>query len=152
MCADLLAEYGGGTPSDTPNDVNNTKHRRAIQFPTSEVARVAGLDTDVNTISKILTDIGCTVAGGGNGEFSVAAPTWRPDINEPCRSGRGSARDWSDTTRFRYVCPPAPVKGKVGLTADQLRRRRVADELAEYGLVEALSYPFVGDEDYKAFG
>ena len=42
MCADLLAEYGGGTPSDTPNDVNNTKHRRAIQFPTSEVARVAG--------------------------------------------------------------------------------------------------------------
>ena len=34
----------------------------------------------------------------------------------------------------------------------QLRRRRIADELAEYGMVEALSYPFVGDEDYKAFG
>lgn len=151
MCADLLAEYGGGTPSDTPNDVNNTKHRRAIQFPTSEVARVAGLDTDVNTISKILTDIGCTVAGGGNGEFSVTAPTWRPDINEPCDLVEEVAR-LVGYDEIPVRVPAAPVKGKVGLTADQLRRRRVADELAEYGLVEALSYPFVGDEDYKAFG
>lgn len=27
----------------------------------------------------------------------------------------------------------------------------MADELAEYGMVETLSYPFVGDEDYKNF-
>ena len=40
----------------------------------------------------------------------------------------------------------------MGLTPDQTRRRRVADELAEYGMVEALSYPFVGDDDYRAFG
>ena len=47
--------------------------------------------------------------------------------------------------------PPAPVEAKVGLTAEQLRKRQVADELAEYGMVETLSYPFVGDEDYKNF-
>ena len=47
--------------------------------------------------------------------------------------------------------PPAPVEGQVGLTAEQLRKRQVADELAEYGMVETLSYPFVGDEDYKNF-
>lgn len=40
----------------------------------------------------------------------------------------------------------------MGLTPDQQRRRRVADELAEFGMVESLSYPFVGDDDYKAFG
>ena len=33
--------------------------------------------------------------------------------------------------------PPAPVEGEVGLTDDQRRKRQVADELAEYGLVEA---------------
>ena len=32
---------------------------------------------------------------------------------------------------FRSV-PPAPVEGLVGLTPDQQRRRRVADELAEF--------------------
>ena len=47
--------------------------------------------------------------------------------------------------------PPAPVKGAVGLTPDQRRQRWVADTLAEYGMVESLSYPFVGDEDFKAF-
>lgn len=131
--------------------MNNTKHRRSIQFPTSEVARVAGLNTDVNTISKILTDIGCTVAGGGNGEFSVNAPTWRPDLNEPCDLVEEVAR-LVGYDEIPVRVPAAPVKGEVGLTADQLRRRRIADELAEYGMVEALSYPFVGDEDYKAFG
>lgn len=47
--------------------------------------------------------------------------------------------------------PPAPVSGAVGLTPDQRHRREVANELAEYGMVETLSYPFVGDADYKAF-
>ncbi|NMN01639.1 phenylalanine--tRNA ligase subunit beta [Bifidobacterium panos] len=151
MCAELMAKYGNGEPSETPADVNRTAHRPAIHFKASEVARVAGLDTDVNTISDILTDIGCMVAGGGNGEFSVTAPSWRPDLNEPCDLVEEIAR-LVGYDEIPVHVPPAPVEGEVGLTADQLRRRRVADELAEYGMVEALSYPFVGDEDYKAFG
>lgn len=150
MAADLLVKYGNGEPSFTPTDVNNTVARRPIHFKGSEVARVAGLDTDLNRINEILTDIGCSVAGGGNGEFSVTAPTWRPDLNEPCDLVEEVARlvgyDEIPTT-----VPAAPTEGMVGLTPDQLRKRRVADELAEYGLVETLSYPFVGDEDYRNF-
>ena len=63
---------------------NPPARRRPIHFKADEVRRVAGLDTPVNKISDILTDIGCMVAGGGNGEFSVTPPTWRPDLNEPC--------------------------------------------------------------------
>ena len=114
------------------------------------MARVAGLDTDVNTISDILTDIGCSVAGGGNGEFSVAPPSWRPDLNEPCDLVEEVAR-LVGYDEIPVTVPPAPVEGQVGLTAEQLRKRQVADELAEYGTVETLSYPFVGDEDYKNF-
>lgn len=151
MAAELMTKYGNGEPSEHPTDVNNTPaRRRPIHFKADEVRRVAGLDTPVNKISDILTDIGCMVAGGGNGEFSVTPPTWRPDLNEPCDLVEEVARlvgyDQIPTT-----VPPAPVSGAVGLTPDQRHRREVANELAEYGMVETLSYPFVGDADYKAF-
>lgn len=150
MAAELLVKYGNGEPSEHPTDYNTVCNRRPILFKASEVARVAGLDTDVNTISDILTDIGCTVAGGGNGEFSVTPPSWRPDLNEPCDLVEEVAR-LVGYDEIPVTVPPAPVEGRVGLTAEQLRKRQVADELAEYGMVETLSYPFVGDEDYKNF-
>ncbi len=78
MAAELMVRYGNGEPSEHPTDLNTVCIRRPILFKASEVARVAGLDTDVNTISDILTDIGCPVAGGGNGEFSVAPPVGAP--------------------------------------------------------------------------
>lgn len=151
MAAELMAKYGNGEPSEHPNDVNNTPRAKVIHFKASEVARVAGLDVDINRISDILTDIGCTVAGGGNGEFAVTAPSWRPDLNEPCDLVEEIAR-LVGYDQIPITVPPAPVEGLVGLTPDQQRRRRVADELAEFGMVESLSYPFVGDDDYKAFG
>lgn len=150
MAAELLIKYGSGEASEHPTDVNNVRHRRPIHFKATEVARVAGLDTDVNTISDILTDIGCGVAGGGNGEFSIMAPSWRPDLNEPCDLVEEVAR-LVGYDEIPVHVPPAPVEGKIGLTDDQRRKRQVADELAEYGMVEALTYPFVGDVDYRAF-
>ncbi|MBW3077888.1 phenylalanine--tRNA ligase subunit beta [Bifidobacterium simiiventris] len=150
MAAELLSRYGDGEPSEHPTDVNNVVFRRPIHFKASEVARVAGLNLDVNRISDILTDIGCRVAGGGNGEFSVTAPSWRPDLNEPCDLVEEVAR-LVGYDEIPVTVPPAPVEGTVGLTSEQRHRREVANELAEYGMVEALSYPFIGDEEYKEF-
>ncbi|KFI51627.1 phenylalanine--tRNA ligase subunit beta [Bifidobacterium biavatii] len=150
MAADLLSRYGDGEPSEHPADVNNVVFRRPIHFKASEVARVAGLNLDVNRISDILTDIGCRVAGGGNGEFSVTAPSWRPDLNEPCDLVEEVAR-LVGYDEIPVTVPPAPVNGAVGLTSEQRHRRQIANELAEYGMVEALSYPFIGDEEYKEF-
>ena len=150
MAAELLSRYGDGEPSDHPTDVNNVVFRRPIHFKASEVSRVAGLDLDVNRISDILTDIGCRVAGGGNGEFSVTAPSWRPDLNEACDLVEEVAR-LVGYDEIPVTVPAAPVSGAVGLTAEQRHRREIANELAEYGMVETLTYPFVGDEDFKAF-
>ena len=83
-------------------------YRRPIPFKATEVARVAGLDVDVNRISDILTDVGCRVAGGGNGEFSVSAPTWRPDLNEPCDLVEEVAR-LVGYDEIPVTVPPAPV-------------------------------------------
>ena len=150
MACDLLEAYGSATASQSPRDVNNTKRRQPIVFKASEVKRIAGLDLDLNDISAILTDIGCTAAGGGNGEFSVVPPSWRSDLNEPCDLVEEVARIYG-YDKIPVHVPHAPVEGHVGLTSDQLHKRQVADELAEYGMVETLSYPFVGPADYKAF-
>ncbi|KAE8126420.1 MULTISPECIES: phenylalanine--tRNA ligase subunit beta [Bifidobacterium] len=150
LASELLERYGNGEASQHPTDVNRTGRPKAIAFKASEVARVAGLDTETNTISDILTDIGCSMAGGGNGVFSVTPPTWRPDITEPCDLVEEVAR-LVGYDEIPSIVPPAPVEGAVGLDADQRHSRQVADELAEYGLVETLSYPFVGDEDFRNF-
>ncbi|MUH59792.1 phenylalanine--tRNA ligase subunit beta [Bifidobacterium canis] len=150
MAVDLLEKYGQAQPSDTPRDVNNVQRIRPIVFKASEVKRLTNLDLDINEISDILTDIGCSVAGGGNGEFSVTAPSWRPDLTQACDLVEEVARIYG-YDRIPIRVPHAPVEGHVGLTADQLHKRQVADELAEYGLVETLSYPFVGNADYKNF-
>lgn len=149
LAVELLTRYGAGEASQTPVDVNTTKRPADIRFKVKEVSRLAGLDLDANTISDILTDIGCLVGGGGNGEFSVAPPSWRPDLTGSCDLVEEIARIVG-YDEIPVEVPPVPVN-RTGLTLDQRRQRWVADTLAEYGLVETLSYPFVGDADYKAF-
>ncbi|WEV71814.1 phenylalanine--tRNA ligase subunit beta [Bifidobacterium sp. ESL0790] len=151
MAADLMAKYGHGKPSDTPVDVDNTQPREAIDFKLTETKRLTGLDTSDDRIREILTDIGCEVTDGKSaGHVSVVPPTWRPDLNEPCDLVEEIAR-LVGYDEIPITMPPAPVDGEVGLTQDQIHQRQVADELAEYGLVETLSYPFVGEADFKAF-
>ena len=142
MAVKLLADLGGGNPSKYPNDVNNTQQRSVIVFKADEVKRVAGLDVDLNRISDILTDIGCSVAGGGNGSFSVLPPTWRPDLNEPCDLVEEIAR-LIGYDEIPVKVPAVPIVGKTGLTAEQSIRRAIAYELAEMGLVESLSLSLI---------
>lgn len=151
LACELLEQYGSVTPSHEPTDVNNVQRAHSIVFKANEVSRIAGLNLDIQHISDILTDIGCSVAGGGNGEFSVVPPSWRPDLTQPCDLVEEIARIVGyDEIPTRV--PHAPVEGTVGLTADHQHKRQVADELAQYGMVETLSYPFVGDADFKHFG
>lgn len=150
LAVQLLTRYGSGEGSLTPVDVNNTSRMPDIRFKTSEVARLTGLELGINEISDILTDIGCTVAGGGNGEFSVVPPTWRPDLNEPCDLVEEVAR-LVGYDKIPTVVPAVPAT-ETGLTLAQRRQRWIADTLAQYGMVESLSYPFVGSADFEAFG
>lgn len=148
---EMLTRYGSGEASHEPKDLDNTVKPRDIHFKASEVKRLAGLDCELNRISEILADIGCRLGGGGNGEFTVAPPTWRPDLTQACDLVEEVAR-LVGYDNIPVVVPSAPVLGTSGLDATQRRQRWVANTLAEYGLVETLSYPFVGDEDFKAFG
>lgn len=150
MAVELITKYAGGEASDNPTDIDTTSKPRSISFRTTEVKRLTDLDVDVDRISDILKQIGCTVAGGGDGCFIVTPPTWRPDLNTAPDLVEEVARIVG-YDEIPVKIPSAPVKN-TGLTPDQRRRRAVANTLAESGLTETLTYPFVGKADYEAFG
>jgi phenylalanyl-tRNA synthetase beta chain len=79
----------------------------------------------------------------------VTPPTWRPDLTDPADLAEEVIRlDGYD--KIPSLLPVAPPG--TGLTAAQRRRRSVGLVLAEAGLVEVLSYPFVGDAALDSLG
>ncbi|MEK0306470.1 phenylalanine--tRNA ligase subunit beta [Bifidobacterium favimelis] len=151
MAADLLSEHGHATPVGAPLDHDRTRPMTPIAFRAGEVARLTDLDLDRERIVSILEDIGCQVSPGEGDLMTVTPPSWRPDLGEPCDLVEEVAR-LVGYDEIPVNIPAAQVSGRVGLTDRQTRRRWVADTLAEYGLTEVLDYPFVGEQDFKAFG
>ncbi|MDO5034221.1 MAG: phenylalanine--tRNA ligase subunit beta [Actinomycetaceae bacterium] len=138
---DLLVEYGGGT-ADTPvSDLNNTEVREPITMKLSEPLRLTGVDYGDERVIELLETIGCDVKREGD-ELIVQAPTWRPDLNEPCDLVEEIARlDGYDN--IDSIVPVATAG--TGLPKPQSARRAIASTLAGRGYIEVGSYPFIGD-------
>lgn len=145
----VLENMGHAQASENPTDVNNTVAPEAISFRLGEVKRVADLDLSTERITAILTDIGCEVNRDGDSTLSVTPPTWRPDLTMPADLVEEIAR-LVGYDEIPVHLPSAPIQ-QTGLTPEQAHRRAVAATLAEGGLVETLSYPFVGSADFEAF-
>ncbi|ACZ30353.1 phenylalanyl-tRNA synthetase, beta subunit [Xylanimonas cellulosilytica DSM 15894] len=147
---DLLVEHGGGTADPAVGDLDATTAPAPITFPVGLATRVAGVEYPREQVVGILEQIGCTVAPGPTAdEVVVTPPTWRPDLTERVALVEEIVRI-AGYDQIPSVVPAAP--GGRGLTAGQRVRRSVARALAEAGLVETLSYPFIGDAELDALG
>ncbi len=138
---DLLVEYGGGTADPAVTDVDMTTPPAPIVMDGLLPARHVGVDYSIEQVTELLEQIGCTVTRSGN-ELTVTPPSWRPDLTMGVDLVEEVAR-LAGYDSIPSVVPPAPA-GR-GLTPTQRRRRAVLRALAEHGLHEVLSYPFVGD-------
>jgi phenylalanyl-tRNA synthetase beta chain len=143
--AQLLLEFGGGhyvgmTAVETP--VTPTTIRLAVTEP----GAVAGLPIDDVTVVRHLESVGCEVARDGD-VLAVTAPSWRPDLTDPADLDEEVIR-LVGYDQLPSTVPSAPL-GK-GLTRPQRLRRRVGMGLAARGMVEVLSYPFVGPFELDA--
>ncbi|QWW18779.1 phenylalanine--tRNA ligase subunit beta [Schaalia sp. 19OD2882] len=139
---DLLVEYGGGTADPAVGDMDQVGAATVIDMALDEPARLIGVDHTADRIREILTLIGCQVDEGTEGRVLVTVPSWRPDLVGPAHLVEEIARlDGYD--KIPSLLPTAPGGG--GLTDAQRARRQVADTLAQAGLTEVLSYPFVSD-------
>ena len=143
--AALLLEYGGGqyagmTAVETPSDAAE------IAIDASLPSEVAGMPIGADTVIAMLTAVGCEVEQI-DGRLHVTPPSWRPDITDPADLVEEVLR-LVGYDLLPSTLPTAPL-GR-GLTTAQRVRRRLGIALAARGMVEVLSYPFVGEGELEA--
>ncbi|PUA79571.1 phenylalanine--tRNA ligase subunit beta [Nocardioides currus] len=145
---ELLVELGGATADAGVTVVGTPPARVSITIPVDLPARISGIDISAETTLAHLRAVGCEVAIDGD-TLTAVAPSWRPDLTDPYDLVEEVVRIVG-YDQVPSVLPPAPA-GR-GRSEAQRLRRRVGTTLAGAGLVETISYPFVGDADWDRLG
>src|SRR3984893_17756101 len=147
----LVMEICGGTPSENVVVGKTFGDDRVIEFPLSEVKRLAGIDVPMVEMRGILSHLGFMMAGSGP-VGKVAIPSWRTDVQGKADIVEEIVRiigvDKVPMTPFgRGEDPRKPV-----LTPIQLRTRRAKRALAARGMVEAVTWSFISKPAAELFG
>lgn len=145
--AALLVELGGASYVGTAR-VDSVVPTPAIRIPADLPARLSGLAVPAARSALRLESVGARVQVDGDA-LVVTPPPWRPDLRDPADLVEEVVR-LEGYQNLPATLPRARVG--YGLTADQRLRRRVGRALAASGLVEVLSYPFIGRADLDALG
>jgi phenylalanyl-tRNA synthetase beta chain len=147
----MVLELCGGAPSEVAVAGKAQAPERIIDFPLSELKRLAGLDVPLPDVRRVLGRLGFFVAGQGE-KVKIAVPSWRPDIH-------GKADIVEEVVRILGVerVPSTPFdRGdnprKPVLTAIQVRTRKARRALGARGLVEAVTWSFISRPQAELFG
>src|ERR1700733_4266960 len=151
MATKLVMELCGGTPSENIVVGKAFGDDRVIDFPLTEVKRLAGIEVPFPEMKLILGHLGFMVAGPGP-VVKVAVPSWRSDVHGKADIVEEIVRivgvDKVPMTPFeRGDAPRKPV-----LTQIQLRTRRAKRALAARGMVEAVTWSFISKPAAELFG
>jgi phenylalanyl-tRNA synthetase beta chain len=147
----MVMELCGGAPSENIVVGNRFGEDRVIDFPLTEVKRLAGIEVPLVEMRRILSHLGFMVAGAGP-VVKIAVPSWRTDVHGKADIVEEIVRivgvDKVPMTPFgRGEEPRKPV-----LTPIQLRTRRAKRALAARGMVEAVTWSFISKPAAELFG
>jgi len=122
-----------------------------IDYPLSEVKRLAGIEVPFPETRRILGHLGFMVAGSGP-TVKIAVPSWRLDVHGKADIVEEIVRivgvDKVPMTPFeRGDAPRKPI-----LMPIQLRTRRAKRALAARGMVEAVTWSFIAKPHAELFG
>ncbi|MFH8661485.1 phenylalanine--tRNA ligase subunit beta [Streptomyces afghaniensis] len=144
---DLLVLLAGGTAEAGVTEVVAPTAPRTITIPADHPDKVAGVAYGRETVVRRLQEIGCDVYG--QDELIVTVPSWRPDLTDPNDLAEEVIRlEGYENLPSTLPKPPAGL----GLTGRQRLHRRVGRALAGAGYVEALNYPFIGEQVFDQLG
>jgi phenylalanyl-tRNA synthetase beta chain len=151
MATRLVMEICGGAPSENVVVGKAFGDDRVIDFPLSEVKRLAGIDVPFPEMKLILSRLGFMVAGSGP-TVKVAVPSWRSDVHGKADIVEEIVRifgiDKVPMTPFdRGDTPRKPILNPI-----QLRTRRAKRALAARGMVEAVTWSFISRPHAELFG
>ncbi len=147
----MVLDLCGGEPSQITVAGKAEATERVIDFPLTELPRLAGLTVELPEVRRVLGHLGFFVAGAGK-SVKIAAPSWRSDIEGKADIVEEVVRilgvDRVPATPFeRGEAPRKPV-----LTPIQLRTRKARRALAARGLTEAVTWSFVARPQAELFG
>lgn len=150
LATQMVLDLCGGQASEVVVAGDPTPKEKIINFPLSELPRLAGLKLPLADIRRVLEKLGFFVAGQGE-HMKVAVPSWRPDVHGRADIVEEIVRiigvDRVPSTPFAREHARKPV-----LTAIQNRTRRAKRALAARGLVEAVTWSFVSKQEAELFG
>jgi phenylalanyl-tRNA synthetase beta chain len=151
MATRMVVDFCGGRPSEVTVAGSAEAPERIIDFPLSELKRLAGLTVPLPEMRRVLERLGFFVAGQGE-RVKVAVPSWRPDV-------QGKADVVEEVVRiFGVDCVPSTPfdRGESArepvLTPIQLRTRKAKRALAARNLVEAVTWSFIAKAHAELFG
>lgn len=147
----MVLDLCGGSPSKVTVAGKSPDENRIIEFDTSEVLRLTGLELAQSEMKEILIGLGFWLSGRGP-DYKVSIPSWRPDVSQSADIVEEVIRivgvDRVDATpmpRVDGVAPPV-------LTTLQKRVRLARRTLAGRGLVEAVTWSFIARDVARLFG
>jgi phenylalanyl-tRNA synthetase beta chain len=158
LAVQLLIDFGGGQAGPV-TDAGSPVSGAVIEIPWDLPNQLVGCTWTRAEVIETLTLIGCEVSventvleGTGvlhEAVLTVQVPSWRPDL----RIGADLVEEVARLRGYQHIPSvlPVPPPGR-GLTHSQRVRRSVARALAEHGLTEVLTYPFVSAGVNDAFG
>ncbi|MFF0557344.1 phenylalanine--tRNA ligase subunit beta [Streptomyces sp. NPDC004266] len=144
---DLLVLLAGGTAEAGVTEIAAPSAPHTITMPANHPDKVAGVAYGREIVVRRLQEVGCDVYG--QDELVVTVPSWRPDLYVPNDLAEEVIRlEGYENLPSTLPKPPA---GR-GLTDRQRVHRRVGRALAGAGYVEALNYPFIGEQALDHLG
>ncbi len=151
LATQMVLDLCGGTPSEVTVAGSAEISERVIDFPLSEIKRLAGIAVPLPDVRRVLDRLGFAVAGEGE-RLKVAVPSWRPDVQNKADLVEEVVRivgvDRVPATPFeRGEAPRKPV-----LTPIQLRTRKAKRALGARNLVEAVTWSFIAKAQAELFG
>jgi phenylalanyl-tRNA synthetase beta chain len=151
LATKLVLELCGGTASEITIAGDPQVPELVIDFPLSEIKRLAGAEIPFPEMRRVLNGLGFLIAGQGKA-VKIAVPSWRPDVH-------GKADIVEEIVRIvgvdRVPSTPFPRGDKARkpiLTPMQLRTRKAKRALAARGNVEAVTWSFVSKPQAELFG
>jgi len=151
LATQMVLDLCGGEPSEIVVAGDPTPKEKVVDFPLSELPRLTGLKLSLNDVRRVLEKLGFFAAGQGE-RVKVAVPSWRPDVD-------GRADIVEEMVRIvgvdRVPLTPfsrGPDARKPVLTGIQIRTRKAKRALAARGLIEAVTWSFIGKREAELFG
>ena len=151
LATQMVIDLCGGEPSEIVVAGDPTPKEKVIDFPLSELPRLAGLKLPLTDVRRVLEKLGFFAVGQSE-KVKVAVPSWRPDVHGRADIVEELVRivgvDQVPSTPF----PRGAHARKPVLTPIQNRTRKAKRALAARGMVEAVTWSFVSKREAELFG